>query len=723
MPAMSRRFGLAAAALAVPVLLATTCKSSTEPSLVATTITVAPASHTFSTVGRTQQFSATVLDQKGDTMRSVTVTWASSATGVLTVSSTGLATAVGNGTAQVTATSGGASGSASITVSLVAAQMTKVSGDAQTGTVGQPLGTAVAVQIRDSSGQAIQGATVAFAPVSGSGSVSALAPTTDSTGQARTTWTLGTKAGTNLDTLVVAAGAARVTFVATAAAGPASQVTKTAGDYQKTPAGQPVAVAPSVTVADQYGNPRAGESVTFAVTAGGGSVTGGTRVTGTNGSATVGSWTVGSSAGVNTLTTTVTGVTATAVFTDTVYVPGAPTAVAAVSGTDNLPGLVGYNVNIRPAVAVTDASSNPVPGAVVTFAVTGGGGSGTRLVDTTNNSGVAQVGSWQLGSSAGVNAMTATVTGLTGGGNPVTFADTGAVGVYNIQVQFYGPTPSAAFSAAIDSAAAKWERIVYRHVGAPIQVTDTAQICGAGEPKVNQQVTDILILATSTQIDGPGGILAEAGPCLIRTSNGLTVLGIMKFDSSDVTNMANAGQLNEVAVHEMNHVLGFGTLWTQSPNAWLQDPSDSGNPQATYFSGPQAQAEFDSIGGTTYTGSTLSPPGVPSHKPPVENCGATSPTPCGSGTINSHWLNPVFTNELMGGWITGTSMRLSVVSVAADGDLGYTVNYAGADPYTQTFTAPPAASAPAFNMGDDIWHGPIYTVDAVGRLVQVRAGR
>ena len=54
----------------------------------------------------------------------------------------------------------------------------------------------------------------------------------------------------------------------------------------------------------------------------------------------------------------------------------------------------------------------------------------------------------------------------------------------------------------------------------------------------------------------------------------------------------------------------------------------------------------------------------------------------GSGTALSHWRESVFTNELMTGWAgPGTSLPLSTVTIGSLADLGYTVNYAAADPF------------------------------------------
>jgi hypothetical protein len=371
-------------------------------------------------------------------------------------------------------------------------------------------------------------------------------------------------------------------------------------------------------------------------------------------------------------------------------------------------------------VRVTDASTNPVPGATVTFAVASGGGTLTGATTTTNTNGIAQVASWTLGGAPARNTTTATVTGAGVTGNPVTFSDTGAAAVYAIDIQYFGPAPNSTQRAAFTAAVTRWQSIIYQHVGAPILFTDTGNQCGAGEPAVSQTVNDILILAKFDSIDGAGKILAQAGPCFIR-GNGLTVMGIMIFDTADVANLVNNGLLNTVILHEMSHVLGFGTLWNVAPNAcMLLSSNPPGMIQDTYFSCPKARAAFDSLGGTHYTGGGSSPPA--GNKVPVENCG-TSPyvsPACGSGTVNSHWREVVLVNELMTGYINNGSNPLSVVSIAAQEDLGYTVNYAGADAYSHAFTAPPlVAGAPPVVLDNDVRHGPIFVVDASGTVVRV----
>jgi hypothetical protein len=69
-----------------------------------------------------------------------------------------------------------------------------------------------------------------------------------------------------------------------------------------------------------------------------------------------------------------------------------------------------------------------VSGAIVTFAVTSGGGSVTGATQATDAAGIARVGSWVLGSGA-ANRLTATVTGSNIAGNPVVFTAQSATAI------------------------------------------------------------------------------------------------------------------------------------------------------------------------------------------------------------------------------------------------------------------------------------------------------
>ena len=85
---------------------------------VATRISISPESHTFTALGETRRFSATVSDQYGETLPG-TITWSSSAPQFFTVDANGTATAVANGSGTLTASYQNLSASASVTVDAV----------------------------------------------------------------------------------------------------------------------------------------------------------------------------------------------------------------------------------------------------------------------------------------------------------------------------------------------------------------------------------------------------------------------------------------------------------------------------------------------------------------------------------------------------------------------------------------------------------------------------
>jgi len=100
------------------VLLTLSCGGSDGPTgpdpNEVTTVTVAPGTLSLD-IGETGQLSAQALNSEGGAV-STTVTWSSSATGVATVSSSGQVSAVAEGSAAITASADGQSGTATVTV-------------------------------------------------------------------------------------------------------------------------------------------------------------------------------------------------------------------------------------------------------------------------------------------------------------------------------------------------------------------------------------------------------------------------------------------------------------------------------------------------------------------------------------------------------------------------------------------------------------------------------
>lgn len=288
--------------------------------------------------------------------------------------------------------------------------------------------------------------------------------------------------------------------------------------------------------------------------------------------------------------------------------------------------------------------------------------------------------------------MTLRAAGCSGGGGSA----------YEITI-CYVSNMTATQRTAFTGAAARWGSLVTGDLS-DVSVSRTS-ICGTNSYSLNMTVDDVLILASTEAIDGPGGVLGEAGPCAIRSTGKLTTVGTMRFDIADLNELEADGQLTSTILHEMGHVLGIGLLW--STFNLLQNPSPvEGPPLDSYFSGANAIAEFNAIGGFTYTGG---------QKVPVENGYS-------AGTINVHWRESVLANELMTGFLNPGSNPLSVLTVRSLQDLGYTVNTAGADPFflALSLRAQGAVGGPGREFINDVYTGPMYTIDASGKTVRIR---
>jgi adhesin/invasin len=282
-------------------------------------------------------------------------------------------------------------------------------GDGQIATVATTLPVAAAVRVTGAGAVPVPGVTVTFSVAGGGGSINGASAVTDANGVATVgSWTLGTVAGANA--LRASFGElAPVNFMATGVAGAPSGIFVNGGQNGSATAGTALPVAPSVLVRDAFANPVSGASVIFAVTSGGGSVTGSPAVSNALGIATLGSWTMGTAPGTNTLSAQVAGVAAISFSAQAILTP---TTISIHAGNGQL-ATVGTQLPIAPAVRVTGAGGLPVPGIIVTFSVGLGGGMITGLNVFTDANGVAATGSWTLGTTIGNNTLIVNAASLT----------------------------------------------------------------------------------------------------------------------------------------------------------------------------------------------------------------------------------------------------------------------------------------------------------------------
>ena len=189
---------------------------------------------------------------------------------------------------------------------------------------------------------------------------------------------------------------------------------KIPGDGQQGPAGAILDQPFTVLVLDQHGDPLAGATVTFTVTAGGGTVSVETAATDADGRAAT-TLTVGRDPGRNTVTARV-GDLKPVIFSATGL--AIPKTLTRISGHDQQ-GPAGAALTESFVVEVRDQNGSPYTGAEVTFVVTTGEGTLSVETATTDSSGRAAT-TLTLGSGPGPITVAVTVGDL----DPVTFTAT-----------------------------------------------------------------------------------------------------------------------------------------------------------------------------------------------------------------------------------------------------------------------------------------------------------
>lgn len=234
---------------------------------------------------------------------------------------------------------------------------------------------------------------------------------------------------------------------------------------------------------------------------------------------------------------------------------------------------------------------------------------------------------------------------------------------FQIQLRFASEL-TASQRSTVEDAMAPWEAAVTGDLS-PVFLSDSlAATCGTG----GKGIDDLLAVIQVQPLDGPEGVLAQAGPCSARTDASgaptTTVSGIVTIDEADLGNP----QLQEIVTHEVGHVLGIGVVQLQG---W-GSAADTASALDPFHTGASTVSAFDSIGGRAYLSDGV----------PLANTG-------GQGTAAAHWREVNFGVELMTGFINAdTDNPLSAVSLASLQDLGYTIDISTAEAYALPMPQP-----------------------------------
>ncbi|MCF2972295.1 hypothetical protein L1047_13925 [Synechococcus sp. Nb3U1] len=267
-------------------------------------------------------------------------------------------------------------------------------------------------------------------------------------------------------------------------------------------------------------------------------------------------------------------------------------------------------------------------------------------------------------------------------------------GSFSIQWRFLGPSPTPSQRVLFERAAQRWQKLIVMKL-TPVALRLAPDHCLPGSPPLQQQVDDLLIDVQVLLIDGPGQVLGLASPCVLRQADQMPVYGFMQLDQEDVEELEASGHLETVLLHEIAHVLGFGSLWQQRH---LLAGLGSADPR---YLGQRANEQFSRLGGLGLT--------------PLENEG-------GDLSRDVHWRSVDLRGELMTG---SPGQALSVLSLAALADLGYQVNWSGADPFelSQGSHPPTESRTTGFHYREWVYPGPFWWVDDQGSLTPQRTRR
>ncbi len=266
-------------ALTCAACMLASCGDAVAPVVpVATTITTSTATVGFSSLAATSTVTAVVLDQTGAAMPSASVTWSSDEPAVVTVSSGGVITSVGNGSTTVRASSGDAEAEVAVSVAQAVATLELLDDSVSLKDPGDA--SPLLVQVLDALGSNVPSAALAW-----SSSDPAIA-SVDSTG-------LVTAVATGTVSVVVVAGALSDTVRVTVE--PELMLLAVGAGVRSGAVASDVALSARVTDVD--GNPYPGATVTWTIVSGTGAIVSSATVSSDEGGYAGAVWRFGTQAG------------------------------------------------------------------------------------------------------------------------------------------------------------------------------------------------------------------------------------------------------------------------------------------------------------------------------------------------------------------------------------------------------------------------------------------
>lgn len=201
--------------------------------------------------------------------------------------------------------------------------------------------------------------------------------------------------------------------------------------------------------------------------------------------------------------------------------------------------------------------------------------------------------------------------------------------------------------AAFEWAASRWETAAVRGLS-DMAVTLPPGQCSVGSAAYDGVVDDIVV---DVSVQPTPGYAALGGPCLYGPDS-LPRYGSVQVNPDSIEFNRQVGSLEELALHELAHVLGVGIIWNFNRSLLIGDGTSD-----QFFVGPRAMAEFSALGGSG---------GIPVYDV--------------NGIGTGHWDWWAVGAETM--TTIGDGTPLSTITIASLADLGYAVDLGAADPFS-----------------------------------------
>ena len=202
---------------------------------------------------------------------------------------------------------------------------------------------------------------------------------------------------------------------------------------------------------------------------------------------------------------------------------------------------------------------------------------------------------------------------------------------------------------ALKQAKKRWRKLLLGQGGWGV-TSRAATICGSYNLQRGIRIDDLHIIVDIRVLDGEGGILASAAPC-VNWEDGTSAVGVLRLDADDLSERFSKREYHQLFIdtlaHEIGHILGIGNKWQErSLVVNVDNPSE---PFYGEYLGKNGIAGFAAISGR--------------GNPKVDLI---------SSTAARHWDEDNVVNELMSPFLDEENKnKLSQLSGQSLLDLGY----------------------------------------------------